>query len=87
MFNNKTLLITGGTGSLGKTVLACVRVAMKRKVVQEVRTFGMTTSELLVLSDWLSSHGCTHVTMESTGIYWKPVWHILEGTFVSPSAP
>lgn len=64
-----------------KTVVVCVRIAMKRKVVQEVRTFGTTTSDLLALSDWLSSHGCTHVAMESTGIYWKPVWHILEGTF------
>ena len=64
-----------------KTVVACVRIAMKRKVVQEVRTFGTTTSDLLALSDWLSSHGCTHVAMESTGIYWKPVWHVLEGTF------
>lgn len=64
-----------------KTVVVCVRIVMKRKVVQEVRTFGTTTSDLLALSDWLSSHGCTHVAMESTGIYWKPVWHILEGTF------
>lgn len=64
-----------------KTVVVCVRIVMKRKVVQEVRTFGTTTSDLMALSDWLSSHGCTHVAMESTGIYWKPVWHILEGTF------
>lgn len=64
-----------------KTVVACIRVAVKRKVAQEVRTFGTTTSELLALSDWLSLHGCTHVAMESTGIYWKPVWHILEDTF------
>jgi transposase len=64
-----------------KTVVACVRLAVKRKVGHEVRTFGTTTSELLALSDWLASHGCTHVAMESTGIYWKPVWHVLEGTF------
>lgn len=64
-----------------KTVVACARIASKRKVVQEVKTFGTTTGELLALSDWLSSHGCTHVAMESTGVYWKPVWHVLEGSF------
>ena len=64
-----------------KTVVACVRSAAQRKVVREVRTFGSTTSELLALSDWLASHGCTHVAMESTGVYWKPVWHVLEGAF------
>jgi transposase len=64
-----------------KTVVACVRIAAKRKVVREVKTFGSTTSELLALSDWLASHGCTHVAMESTGVYWKPVWHVLEGAF------
>lgn len=64
-----------------KTVVACARIASKRKVAQEVKTFGTTTGELLALSDWLSSHGCTHVAMESTGVYWKPVWHVLEGSF------
>jgi transposase len=38
-------------------------------------------SELLALSDWLESHGCTHVAMKATGVYWKPVWHLLEGRF------
>jgi transposase len=64
-----------------KTVVACVRIAVKSKVVRAVRTFGAPTSELLALSDWLSSQGCTHVAMESTGVYWKPVWHVLEGMF------
>jgi transposase len=64
-----------------KTVVACVRIAVKSKVVRAVRTFGATTSELLALSDWLSSHGCTQVAMDSTGVYWKPVWHVLEGMF------
>ncbi len=54
-----------------KTVVACVRIATKRKVRHEVRTFGSTTGELLALSDWLAGHGCTHVAMESTGVYWK----------------
>lgn len=44
-----------------------------------MRTFGTTTSELLTLSDWLVEAGCTHVAMEATGVYWKPVYNILEG--------
>src|SRR5437870_7421166 len=47
---------------------------------QEVRTFGTTTRELLGLADWLTAAGCTHVAMESTGIYWRPVYNILEGS-------
>ncbi len=54
-----------------KTVVACVRIATKRQVRREVKTFGSTTGELLGLSDWLAVHGCTHVAMESTGVYWK----------------
>lgn len=64
-----------------QTVVACVRLAAQQKVVREVRTFGTTTSELLALADWLAAQGCTHIAMESTGVYWKPVWHVLEGTF------
>ncbi len=55
----------------------CVSVPM----ADVVRTFGTTTRELLALSDWLQSLGCMHVAMEATGIYWKPVWHLLEGNF------
>jgi transposase len=47
----------------------------------EVRTFATTTSALLELNEWLSSHAVTHVAMEATGVYWKPVWHLLEGDF------
>lgn len=47
----------------------------------EVRSFGTTTSALLELNDWLSGHGVTHVAMEATGVYWKAVWHVLEGDF------
>jgi hypothetical protein len=43
--------------------------------LREVRSFGTSTSELQSLADWLSSKGCTHVAMESTGVYWKPVSH------------
>lgn len=64
-----------------KTITACVRVASKRKVLRQTRTFETTTSDLLELVDWLDEHGCTHVAMEATGVYWKPVWHVLEGHF------
>lgn len=47
----------------------------------EVRSFGTTTSELLELNDWLAEHGVTHVAMEATGVYWKPIWHLLEEHF------
>ena len=62
-----------------KTVTACVRVPGARGVRhQEVRTFGTTTEELLALRDWLTAHAVTHVALESTGVYWKPVYYILE---------
>jgi transposase len=63
------------------TVVACARVVADGAVTQDVRTFGTTTSELLALSEWLSQHGVTHVAMEATGVYWKPVWHVLDGNF------
>lgn len=62
-------------------VVACARVAADGKVTQEVRSFGTTTSALFELSTWLEEQQCTHVVMEATGVYWKPVWHVLEGTF------
>ena len=48
-------------------------------MTQELRPFGTTTGALLTLLDWLVAAGCTHVAMESTGEYWKPVFNILEG--------
>ena len=48
------------------------------KVQKQVRTFGTTTRELLALRAWLLTQGCTHVAMESTGVYWKPVYAVLE---------
>lgn len=63
------------------TVVACARTQEGATVEQDVKTFGTSTRELLELSEWLESHGCTHVAMEATGVYWKPVWHILEGDF------
>ena len=59
------------------TVVACVRVAVGGKTTREVRTFKTTTCGLLMLLAWLTEQGCTHVAMEATGVYWKPVWHIL----------
>jgi len=63
------------------SVVACARVTNGGKAEQEVRSFGTTTRDLLELSEWLTDKGCTHVAMEATGVYWKPVWHILEGAF------
>ena len=63
-----------------QTVVACARVMEKRKVRQEVETFGTTVQELVALKGWLLGHGCTHAVMESTGVYWKPVWQVLEGS-------
>jgi transposase len=59
------------------TVVACVRQMANGSVERAVRTFKTTTKELLALSDWLAGEGCTHIAMEATGVYWKPVWHIL----------
>jgi transposase len=61
-------------------VVVCVRCCERPgKVAEEVRTFSTMTADLLALSDWLAEHGVTHVAMESTGVYWKPVFNILEG--------
>jgi transposase len=65
-----------------KTVVAAIIVPEpKRGWHRETRTFGTTTGELLTLSDWLTAHGVTHVAMESTGEYWKPVFNLLEHPF------
>lgn len=64
-----------------ETIVACARIAEHGKAVTEMVTFASTTIGLLALSDWLASHGCTHVAMEATGVYWKPVWHVLEERF------
>jgi transposase len=65
-----------------KTVVAClIAPGPDGTPVKEIRTFGTMTDELLALADWLAAAGCTHVAMESTGVYWKPVWNLLEGGF------
>lgn len=53
---------------------------LDKKPSKEIESFGTTTRELLRLQDWLQDRECTHVAMESTGVYWKPVWNILEST-------
>jgi len=64
-----------------ETVVACVMVREGGKVQKETRTFRSVTPDLLVLHDWLLAHRVTHVAMESTGVYWKPVFNLLEGDF------
>jgi transposase len=65
-----------------KTVVACVITPRPQGGWhREIRTFTTMTRPLLELSDWLSTHGCTHVAMESTGEYWKPIFNILEANF------
>ena len=62
------------------TVVACLLLISRNgKVRKQMQTYGTTTRELLSLRQWLLSEGCTHVAMESTGVYWKPVYAILEG--------
>ena len=64
------------------TVVACLLMVRKDgRVQKQLRTFGTTTRELLSLREWLLSEGCTQVALESTGVYWKPVYAILEGAF------
>jgi transposase len=63
-------------------VVACLRLVIDGQAVKETRTFQMTTASLIELSDWLAENACTHIAMEATGVYWKPVWHILsDGDF------
>ena len=61
-----------------KTVVACVRRADGKQVRTETRTFATSTRGLIGLASWLDEHGVTHAVMESTGVYWKPVWHVLD---------
>jgi transposase len=64
------------------TVVACLSVAgAGEPVTKEVRTFGTMTADLVALGDWLAAHEVTHVAMESTGVYWQPVWNVLVERF------
>ena len=62
-----------------QTVVACLLRTTAEGRRKELRTFGTMTDALLALADWLRAAGCTQVAMESTGVYWKPVFNILEG--------
>jgi transposase len=65
-----------------KTVVACVIVpGAKGKPQKAIRTFGTMTDDLLALGDWLAEREVTHVAMESTGVYWQPIWNLLEERF------
>ena len=65
-----------------KTVVACVRrLGQDGQVDSQVRTYRTMTADLIALADWLDAEGVSHVAMESTGVYWKPVFHLLEGRF------
>ena len=64
-----------------RVVVGAVRVVKGRRVYEETASFETTTRGLLELADWLEEQKVTHVAMEATGVYWKPVWHILEERF------
>lgn len=64
------------------TVVATVRTpAVDGSRVSRTETFGTMTADLIALRDWLHAHGVTHVALESTGVYWKPIYYVLEDTF------
>ncbi len=65
------------------TVAACMRIGggPGQRAQQHVQTFRTTAGDLVVLRDWLAAHAVTHVAMESTGVYWKPVYYALESDF------
>ena len=64
-----------------RQVVACARIVVNLTVTYHHLTVPTTTRGLLELADWLTGHEVTHVAMEATGVYWKPVWHLLEGQF------
>ncbi len=65
-----------------RTVVAClITPGPGNEVTKQIRTFGTETGQLLVLGDWLAAAGCAHVAMEGTGVYWKPIYNLLEGQF------
>lgn len=65
-----------------RTVVACVVISQAGgRPQKETRSFGTMTADLLALADWLEQRGVTHVAMESTGVFWKPIWNLLEDRF------
>ncbi len=63
------------------TVEATVRLRQGEEIKQQTRRWGTLTRELLSMEDWLETQGVTHVGMESTGVFWKPIYNILESRF------
>ena len=66
-----------------KTVVACVLIRTETETLQTIQTFSTTTEDLRRLSAWLATQGVTHVAMESTGSYWKPIFNLLEEDFTT----
>lgn len=65
-----------------QSVEACVRrMDAHGRLHQQTRHWGTMTRELLAMADWMAAQGVTHVAMESTGVYWKPIYNILESRF------
>ena len=63
-----------------KSVVGC-RIQTGSDIKREVKRFGTTTPDLLELVSWLREWNCSHIAMESTGDYWKPIYNVLEGVF------
>jgi transposase len=61
-----------------KVIMACLLLLTAEGVHKEMRTFGTTLADLYLLRDWLKASGCQAVAMESTGVYWRPIWNVLE---------
>jgi transposase len=64
-----------------RLIVACVRLVDGGRIIRKKERFGATTAELLRLAEWMIRHQVTHAAMESTGVFWKPVWHVLERDF------
>src|SRR5215211_4545006 len=64
-----------------KVVACAITPGSRGEPRQEIRTFTTMTEDLLALADWLEGLGVTHVAVESTGVYWKPLWNLWEGRF------
>ena len=60
-------------------VVGCLSLIQDGQRHKELRQFSTMTSEILALKEWLKAAGCSHIAMESTGVYWKPIYHVLEG--------
>ena len=62
-------------------VVACLSLIQNGERHKEIRQFSTMTSDIQALKEWLKAAGCSHIAMESTGVYWKPIFHVLEGEF------